>query len=778
MTSIHTWTATASDNDDADSAINWLELQDPDTVNNSARAMMGRLAEWRNDISIARLSTGAADAYEITSASSPAALVDGMQFAFRPHQTNVGASTFKLNSFGAKPLRAKTATSLSPGDIQTGTVVLAYYNLAADEFLIANSGYFVNTLLPSLVSTYTLNALIPVGAVMPYPVATVPTGWLEANGQSLSTAAYPELFAKYAYAYGGSGSSFNVPDYRGEFLRGWSNGTGNDPDAASRTTRGDGTTGDNVGTKQASGTGSHTHAASTSTTITAVGDHTHSTDNFIVGVTEGPIATQQSIKLNGTKATGGAGSHTHAAASTTTITATGGNETRPRNVNVMYIIFAKPSAALAEMQGLTGLPYVFDNGTTAVDPGSGRVAWNNATVTSATEIYASETGPNSEPFGPILATWDDVGTSIKGYLYITKGGTPTTFAYFSIDSTETDNGTWKQWTVTGLASNGTFADGDNLNVIFTSVGSGEQGIQGEPGTAGGAYYTFDTDTDTATDPGTGDIRLNNATLASVTSLGISYSSAATGNPDYEAFIKTWDDSTTLTNRGQVIIKKTSAPQNYAIYQITAAIVDGVTYGRFNVSHQNSSGSFSNTDDITVEFVRTGDQGASGAGSGDLLAANNLNDLVNDASARQNLGVEIGADVQAYAANLTSWAALAPSAKEDTLTAASQVEMEAGTEAALRSMSPLRVAQAIAALETGGAGSALPKNYIVNPGLRISQENGTATGTVSAYYPADQISVIHSQDGVLTSAQVATVTPGGSTHKQPSQRRMLLLLRGN
>lgn len=40
-----------------------------------------------------------------------------------------------------------------------------------------------------------------------------------------------------------------------------------------------------------------------------------------------------------------------------------------------------------------------------------------------------------------------------------------------------------------------------------------------------------------------------------------------------------------------------------------------------------------------------------------------------------------------------------------LTAASQAEMEAGTETALRSMSPLRVAQAIEAL--GGSGASVP-----------------------------------------------------------------------
>lgn len=45
--------------------------------------------------------------------------------------------------------------------------------------------------------------------------------------------------------------TFLLPDDRGRFLRGWDHGAGTDPDAASRTDRGDGTTGDNVGTLQA-----------------------------------------------------------------------------------------------------------------------------------------------------------------------------------------------------------------------------------------------------------------------------------------------------------------------------------------------------------------------------------------------------------------------------------------------------------------------------------------------------------------------------------------------
>lgn len=57
----------------------------------------------------------------------------------------------------------------------------------------------------------------------------------------------------------------------------------------------------------------------------------------------------------------------------------------------------------------------------------------------------------------------------------------------------------------------------------------------------------------------------------------------------------------------------------------------------------------------------GPPGASGAGTGDMLAAQNLNDLANKATARTNLGVAIGVNVQAYDADLTTYAGITPSA---------------------------------------------------------------------------------------------------------------------
>lgn len=65
----------------------------------------------------------------------------------------------------------------------------------------------------------TLN-LLPAGMVAQYFGTTDPDGWKIINGRSLATVSEPRLFALLGYTYGGSGANFNLPDLRGDFLRG------------------------------------------------------------------------------------------------------------------------------------------------------------------------------------------------------------------------------------------------------------------------------------------------------------------------------------------------------------------------------------------------------------------------------------------------------------------------------------------------------------------------------------------------------------------------------
>lgn len=65
-----------------------------------------------------------------------------------------------------------------------------------------------------------------VGEVAFFARANPPTGWLKANGAAVSRTAYAELFASIGTTFGaGDGkTTFNLPDMRGEFIRGLDDG--------------------------------------------------------------------------------------------------------------------------------------------------------------------------------------------------------------------------------------------------------------------------------------------------------------------------------------------------------------------------------------------------------------------------------------------------------------------------------------------------------------------------------------------------------------------------
>ncbi|EOK5831942.1 phage tail protein [Escherichia coli] len=61
---------------------------------------------------------------------------------------------------------------------------------------------------------------LPVGAPVPWPSETPPTGWLKCNGAAFSAEEYPELAKAYP--------TNKLPDLRGEFIRGWDDSRGID----------------------------------------------------------------------------------------------------------------------------------------------------------------------------------------------------------------------------------------------------------------------------------------------------------------------------------------------------------------------------------------------------------------------------------------------------------------------------------------------------------------------------------------------------------------------
>jgi phage-related tail fiber protein len=80
-----------------------------------------------------------------------------------------------------------------------------------------------------------LKAAVPVGALVPFPLGTVPPGYLEADNSLFVDSVYPELAAYLDKKYNVAGDpigSTRLPETRGEFVRGWDHGRGVDPGRA------------------------------------------------------------------------------------------------------------------------------------------------------------------------------------------------------------------------------------------------------------------------------------------------------------------------------------------------------------------------------------------------------------------------------------------------------------------------------------------------------------------------------------------------------------------
>lgn len=140
---------------------------------------------------------------------------------------------------------------------------------------------------------------------------------------------------------------------------------------------------------------------------------------------------------------------------------------------------ALASATLAEK--FAGYKYTYSTTTTASDPGSGTLRLNNATLSSATAMYISETTANSQGIAADIATWDDGTSTLRGRIRMVKQSDPTVFALFDVSGASTDNGSWQTLVLTYVAGNGSFSNSDAVSIGFVS--KGDKGDTGTTGTA-------------------------------------------------------------------------------------------------------------------------------------------------------------------------------------------------------------------------------------------------------------------------------------------------------
>ncbi|EJF76925.1 hypothetical protein ME7_00675 [Bartonella birtlesii LL-WM9] len=222
MSTIYDWSLTALENAGADGFINWLEGQAPHTVNDSARCMMQRIREYLTDTGGVLEGILKFDDKQQTTAimletkSQFKEYKNGIVVWFKAKGKNVGATTVSLDSLSSKPVYKATEEGIFPlvgGEIQKGSI----YSLVYDEEI---SGW--QLLNPTMRKVHSFRRL-PAGFIGAFAMELLPAGWLLCDGQAYSRLLYSDLFAAIGTMWGpGNGEkTFNVPDLRGMFLRGF-----------------------------------------------------------------------------------------------------------------------------------------------------------------------------------------------------------------------------------------------------------------------------------------------------------------------------------------------------------------------------------------------------------------------------------------------------------------------------------------------------------------------------------------------------------------------------
>lgn len=245
----------------------------------------------------------------------------------------------------------KYTTVLNMPYASNGAAQIAIHQGLAGVKMLVRSTQFSGSWTPIYEVYHTGNldpsAILPAGCVVMFAAAVAPSGFIKANGAAVSRTTFARLFAAIGIQYGaGDGfTTFNVPDLRGEFLRGWDDGRNVDP-------------GRTFGSAQAGQNAAHTHAATVSTngvhyhdingTAASAGDHSHnlrkaSSGNNTIGAYTSPAneggsyATTETAGAHTHTVTGTAswaGDHTH----TVSIAWDGGTEARPRNIALLACI--------------------------------------------------------------------------------------------------------------------------------------------------------------------------------------------------------------------------------------------------------------------------------------------------------------------------------------------------------------------------------------------------------------------------------------------------------
>ena len=211
------WSLTPASNGISDPTINWATGNAPSAVNPSARSMMARVAEYRDDISGSLTTGGSSTAYTVTTNQAGGSVgicnggagpaTNGQMLGITIHATNGTAPTFAPDTCAAAPIQVSSGVAVPPATLIAGTP----YHL---KYSTANTAWM-------LLGVYGGPFSVPLGAMLPYTLSTAPnSSFVLPAGQCLSTTTYATYWTLLGSPAPGAcaAGQFQILDARGKVM--------------------------------------------------------------------------------------------------------------------------------------------------------------------------------------------------------------------------------------------------------------------------------------------------------------------------------------------------------------------------------------------------------------------------------------------------------------------------------------------------------------------------------------------------------------------------------
>ena len=142
------------------------------------------------------------------------------------------------------------------------------------------------------------------------------------------------------------------------------------------------------------------------------------------------------------------------------------------STGALALALGLPTGATGATGNSAGLQMTFSNSTSDADPGAGKLAFNNATLSSVSVLFFDDADDNGADISSFVQSFDDASNATaRGLIHIEKEGTASTFALYKVTGAITDESGYTKVPVSHLVSNGTFSNSDGIRVDFSYSGN-------------------------------------------------------------------------------------------------------------------------------------------------------------------------------------------------------------------------------------------------------------------------------------------------------------------